>query len=59
MQPHPEYGADLLRHMMAERIGARVAPELAQAALDSLETPLSGDAWAETFVRFFRQGAGL
>ncbi|MEL6583410.1 MAG: type 1 glutamine amidotransferase [Pseudomonadota bacterium] len=54
VQPHPEFEAGFVEDIIDLRKGHSFTKEQAESARATLTTPTSSQAWAEVFVKFFK-----
>lgn len=55
VQPHPEFDADFIAGLIAERGGAITPPELLDKARNDLDQPVANAAMAAHMAEFFRK----
>ncbi|MEM8658968.1 MAG: hypothetical protein AAGF22_12815, partial [Pseudomonadota bacterium] len=54
VQPHPEYRADILQALAADRLGKVVPTDRMQPGLESLSERVDATPWVLTITEFFR-----
>ncbi|MCI2397896.1 type 1 glutamine amidotransferase [Aliiroseovarius subalbicans] len=57
IQPHPEFGAQMIDGLITYRGRGNVPDDLISAAQGALDTPTANDAFADRMAAFFKKGA--